>query len=59
MSALTVLTVAAGTLIGIGIVAVVAYCYRYLAAYAEQRAREKHYADQWMRLHSDRRKAGE
>ena len=59
MSAVTALTLAAMAVIGIGALAVIYYGYQYLVAYSEQRAREKHYADQWQRLHADRRQAGE
>lgn len=59
MSAADVITGVALAVIAVGAVTVAWSAYRLLVVWAEDRRREKEYADQWRRLHAARRQAGE
>lgn len=58
MNVVTVVSMAAIAVIGIGVLAVAWAGYRLLYVWAEDRAREKRYADEWQRQHVSRRQAG-
>ena len=51
MSTVGIITAAALAVLGIGLVAVAWNLYRLLYVWAEDRAREKRYADEWQRQH--------